>query len=90
MIILSNETEETTKKEVSMTKTIQFRSHVTLCETNKVLTIQKPETEDNRALLLAVFDSLNNLYEKLNKLNFALQRKNIEQLLYPRGRGDTK
>ena len=90
MIILSNETEKTTKKEVRMTKTVQFRSGVTLCKTGKDLTIQEPETEDNRDLLLAVFDSLNNLYEKLNKLNYVLQRNNIEHFLYPGSKGETK
>jgi len=68
-----------------MTQTIQLRSGVTLCEAVKDLTIQKSETEDSRSLLLSVFDCLNNLYEQLNRLNYTLQRRNIEQILYPKG-----
>ena len=73
-----------------MTQTVQLRSGVTLCEADKDLTVQKPETEDNRSLLLSIFDCLNNLYENLNKLNYVLQRKNIERILYPKGKGVMK
>ena len=73
-----------------MTQTIQPRSCDTLCKTIKVLTMQEQETEDNRNLLLSVLDSLNTLYEMLNKLNSALQKKNTEQISYPEDKGETK
>jgi hypothetical protein len=53
-----------------------------LSETVKDLPLNKPETEDNMSLLLSVFDSLNNLCEKLNRLNCIIQRRNIEYMLY--------
>jgi UTP:GlnB (protein PII) uridylyltransferase len=70
-----------------MTKTIQHSTWKTLYETGKDLTTQNPETEDNMRLLLHIFDSLNDLYERLNRLNYVLQRKNIEQILYHKGTG---
>jgi len=57
-----------------MTHTIQPRSVAVLNETGKDLNIQKPETEDNRNLLLAVIDSLNNLNEKINRLSYLVQK----------------
>jgi hypothetical protein len=71
-----------------MTQTIQPRSWAHLSETGKDLTIDnkpKTETEDVMGLLLQIFDGLNNLYEKLNRLNYVIQRKNIEQFLYKIG-----
>jgi hypothetical protein len=65
-----------------MTKTTQPCTWGILNNTGKDLTIKKPEAEDNRNLLLSVFDSLNNLYEKLNRLNYVLARRNIEQIIY--------
>ncbi|MDR2923302.1 MAG: hypothetical protein LBU85_08180 [Treponema sp.] len=65
-----------------MTQTTQPRSWAVLSEARKDLTIKKPETEDNRSLLLSVFDSLNTLHEKLSRLDYVIQRKNIEQILY--------
>jgi len=73
-----------------MTRTIQTRSYVTLNKAGKGVTAQTPETEDNRSLLLAVFDSLNKLYEKLNRLNYVIQRRNIEHILYPKGNEEKK
>jgi len=73
-----------------MTQTIQHRSCVILTKTYTDLTMQKPETEDTKSLLLSVLDSLNNLYEMLNKLSNALQRKNIEQISYPEDKGETR
>jgi hypothetical protein len=61
-----------------MTQTVQPRSWAYLSETGKDLNINKPETEDNMSLLLSVFDSLNTLCEKLSRLAYVLQRKNIE------------
>jgi hypothetical protein len=73
-----------------MTQTVQPRSWACLRETGNDLTINKPEAEDNVSLLLSVFDSLNDLNEKLNRLSYVLQRKNIEQILYQKGRGVIK
>ena len=68
-----------------MTKTVQSRSSVSLNETGKDLIINKPETEDNMSLLLSVFDSLNNLYKALYKLDYAITRKRIQQSIYLEG-----
>ena len=67
-------------------QTIQPHSQVFLNEPGKNLTANMPEAEDNMALLLSVYDSLNKLYEKLNKLNFVIQRKKIEQNIPRKGR----
>jgi len=69
-----------------MTQTTQSRSWAKLSEAGKDLTIQKLKTEDNRSLVLAIFDSLNNLCEKLSRLEYALKRRNLEQILYPKGK----
>ena len=69
-----------TQGDVIMTQTIQLRSCATLNETGKGLNINKLEIEDNRSLFLSVFDSLNNLYEKLNRLNYMIQKRNIKQI----------
>jgi hypothetical protein len=66
-----------------MTQTIQSRSGVSLKEADMDLNKNKPETETNKNLLIHIFDSLNNLYEKLNRLDYLIQRKNIKQILYP-------
>jgi len=73
-----------------MTQTVQFSSWASLSEAGKDLTINKPEKEDNISLLLSIFDNLNRLYEKLNKLNYVIQRKNIEQIFYLNGKGAKK
>jgi hypothetical protein len=62
-----------------MTQTIQLRSWALISETNNDFTINKPETENNMSLLLSVYDSLNNLCEKLSRLNYIIQRKKMEQ-----------
>jgi hypothetical protein len=67
-----------------MTQTVQPRSRVFLHSTDKGLD-RKPKKEDNMSLLLSIFDSLNNLYEKLNRLNYVIQRKNMELNLYWKG-----
>ena len=68
-----------------MTKTVQSRSSVLLNETGKDSIINEPETEDNMSLLLSVFDSLNNLYQALYKLDYTITRKRTEQSIYPKG-----
>ena len=73
-----------------MTQTAQPRSWATLSNAGKDLTKQKPETEDDRSRILSIFDGLNNLYEKLSRLEYLLKRRNIEQILYQRGKGVAK
>ncbi|MDR2921985.1 MAG: hypothetical protein LBU85_01430 [Treponema sp.] len=69
-------------------KTIQPRSWALLNEPGKDLTINKPETEDNRELFLQVFDSMNNLYEKLSRLVYVVQKKKLESELYHGSEGE--
>jgi len=52
-----------------MTQTTQSRSLVALNNAGKALTMNKPEKEDNAKLLLEIYDNLNELYERLNRLN---------------------
>ena len=59
-----------------MTQTLQPRSGVTL-----------NEIEDNKKLLLSVFDSMNKLNEAVNRLNFVVQRKKLEQTLFQEKKG---
>jgi hypothetical protein len=73
-----------------MTQTIQPRSWAYTIETENHLNIAKPEAENNMGLLLSVFDSLNTLCEKLSRLNYVIQRKNMEQILYRKGKGEIK
>ena len=73
-----------------MTKTIQVRSSVLINNVNKSVTTKKPETEDNIGLMLALYDSLNTLCEKLNRLDYLLNRKRMELILYENGKGEAK
>jgi hypothetical protein len=66
-------------KEFSMAQTIQPCSLTFLNKEDKGLTVNKQETEDNMSLLLQVFESLNTLCDKLNRLAYVLQRENMEQ-----------
>ncbi|GBU29239.1 hypothetical protein R84B8_02803 [Treponema sp. R8-4-B8] len=68
-----------------MPKTIQPCSFATLCETSKRLTIEEAETKNDLRPLLSLYDNLNNLYEKLCKLDYLFQRKIIEQGIYIKG-----
>jgi hypothetical protein len=66
-----------------MTQTIQPRSWVLLNKAYKKLKKNKPETEDdNMSLVLQVYDDLNNLYENLNRLNYLIERKNLEKNIH--------
>jgi len=65
-----------------MTETIQPRSWATLGKAEKDTEKNEPQTEDNLSLLLSVFDSLNKLSDTINRLDYVLERKNIEQILY--------
>jgi len=71
-----------------MAQTVQPRSWASLSETGKDLTIDKPEAEDDMSLLLQVYDSLNNLCEKLNRLDYVLKRKNMELNIYRKYQGE--
>jgi len=69
-----------------MTQTIQPRSEVTLTKTEN----EQNQTEDNRELLLSLFDSMNKLSETMNRLNYVVQRKKLEQILYQEKKGGVK
>jgi hypothetical protein len=68
-----------------LTQTEQSCLGAFLHEAGKDKAINKPEKEDNIDLLLNVFDELNTLYERLNKLNYVVKRKKIEQILNQKG-----
>jgi len=65
-----------------LTKTVQVRSCVLLSNAGKNLAINTHETEDNKGLILYLYDSLNTLYEKLSRLEYLLKRKQLEKILY--------
>jgi len=71
-----------------MSRTEQPRSWATLSNAGEDLNKNKPEpeteTEDNRTIVLSLIDSLNNLYEKLIRLDNVMKKKMIEQTLYPK------
>jgi len=67
-----------------MTQTIQPCSRGLLNNAGDDLSIQD-ETEDINSLLLAVFDSLNNLRETSNRLEYLIERKKIEKFLSQEG-----
>jgi len=71
-----------------MTQTTQPCSGASLNKAGTDLTKDKPETEDNMSLLLSVYDSLNNLCEKLSRLDYVLKRKNMEQIINNQNKGD--
>jgi hypothetical protein len=64
-----------------MTKTTQPRTwKIGLYETDNDLQKQKPEREDNLSLFLLLLDNLNDLYKNLSKLNYLIQKRNLEQM----------
>jgi hypothetical protein len=66
-----------------MTQTIQPRSWVLLNKADNDLKKNEPEIEGNDAsLMLQVFDGLNNLYEKLNRLYYLVERKKLEKSIH--------
>jgi len=71
-----------------MTQTMQPYSSVLINELIIHKPKPKPEDEDNSRLLLSVFDSLNTLCEKLNRLDYLVRRKNIEFILSQKGKGE--
>jgi len=71
-----------------MTQTTQPRSLAYLSEPGKELNRSIPEAEDNMTLLLSVYDSLNNLCDRLSRLEYVLKRKKIEFI--PSQKGEAK
>jgi TorA maturation chaperone TorD len=65
-----------------MTYTIQPNSREFLSDKDKNFEENKPETEDNMSLLLSVLESMNNLCDKLSRLNNVIQKKSVELNLY--------
>jgi len=71
-----------------MTKTAQSN----ICKTvmyvkDKNLHIQKPETEDNMSIYLSMLDDMNKLYKNLNRINYLIQKRNIEQNFSKKDKG---
>jgi hypothetical protein len=66
--------------------TIQPCSWVLLNKSKDNLNIKKPETEDNMSLMLEIFDSLNTLKEKLNRLDYVIKRRNMELYISRKGK----
>jgi hypothetical protein len=64
------------------TRTIQSCSCVSFKNTDKDLIKNKPKAEDDRSLLLSLFDDLNNLYDLLKGLNSLIRKKKLKQLIY--------
>jgi hypothetical protein len=69
------------EKNVLITKTAQHRSLTTLNEAEKNLTINKPKTNDEEKIMLALCDSLNGLYDNLSMLSNAMEKKIMEHNL---------
>jgi hypothetical protein len=79
------------KTESYLTLTAQAHSCASLHETDKNLNLKKSEeTEENRMLMFSILDSLENLLEKLGKLEYLLAKKNREQILYNKSKGEIK
>jgi len=60
-----------------LTHTVQSRSVASLSEAGKDQVTDEAEAEDNMNLLLSVCDSLNNLCDRLSKLDYVLNQKKI-------------
>jgi hypothetical protein len=71
-----------------LTQTIQPCSWAYLNKTEEKLNIDKSKAENNLSLLFSVFESLNNLCEALNRLDYLIQRKNIEQIINNQKEGE--
>ena len=69
-----------------MTQTAQFRSLAVLNKEGKDLTKNNPEQESNARLLLTIYDNLNELYEKLNRLSYVMDRRIVENNLNREGK----
>jgi len=68
-----------------MTKTMQPSSWALLSNAGENLNENKSdsEAENNKILMLSVFDSLDKLKVKLNRLDYLMKRREMEQNLYP-------
>jgi hypothetical protein len=71
-------------KKTFITQTTQHRSLASLSKAGKDLS--KKLEEDNIDLLLSILDSLNKLYEKLDRLNYEIQRRSIEHIFHQKGK----
>jgi hypothetical protein len=60
---------------IFMTTTVQNCSLAVLNDTYNSIAKAEDDIEDNRYLLLSIAESMNDLCEKLNKLEDVLQRK---------------
>ena len=54
------------------------------------LTIENPETNDDEGIMLALCDSLNELYDKLSILNHVMEEKIMEHNLSQINKGEVK
>jgi hypothetical protein len=71
-----------------ITQTTQTRSLALISKSEKGLTKDKLEVDDNMVLLTSVFDSLNKLYETLSRLDNVIQRKSMEQINNCQSKGE--
>jgi hypothetical protein len=62
-----------------MTTTAQYSSSAVLNDTHESITKAENEIEENNNLLISIADGMNNLCEKLSRLEYVLKRKEIEQ-----------
>jgi len=65
-----------------MTYTTQLRS---LPMSSKTSNGDKLLTKEDINLLLSIFDGLNDLYETLNRLNYEIEKKCMEQIACRKG-----
>jgi hypothetical protein len=70
-----------TDKKPLMNQTIQSYTQISLNEARKYLTINKDETENNKKLLLSIFDKINKLNEVSRRLDSKIERKILEKSL---------
>jgi len=82
--------EKLLEEDVLITTTSQPSSWAILSDAGKDLTVYDSETEENINLILTVCDNLNELYEKLSKLNYVMGRKIIEYKLHQKNKGEYK
>jgi len=82
--------EKLLEEDILITTTSQPSSWATLSDAGKDLNLYDSETEDNINLMLTICDNLNELYEKLSKLNYVMGRKIIEYNLHKKYKGENK
>jgi len=71
-----------------MTKTAQSNiCKAVMYVNNKNLHTQKPETEDNMGIYLSMLDDMNKLYKNLSRINYLIQKMNIEQIFPGKDKG---